>query len=228
MERKYVKKEKAPYKLIIRTNSYTGNFDRELVAYSIGILDEIQEDYADSYKKAFWTRYGGNGCNSLEEYNKFEEEYKIKELNRLYSDAEDFLKELEEKDPEAKARREERKKAREKKEYEEDINRLYDTYLCYTYQTVDDWEQDTFYNIDFYKDDSCNSIIIQLTQPLNEKFETLVTNRIKEFFENDIYNVISDYDWVCSFGEKRNGKEDYKLLDLELVDENDNVIKKYV
>ena len=123
---------------------------------------------------------------------------------------------------------EERRNEREKKEYEEDINRLYDTYLCYTYQTVDDWEQDTFYNIDFYKDDLCNSIIIQLTQPLNEKFETLVTNRIKEFFENDIYNVISDYDWVCSFGEKRNDKKDYKLLDLELVDEKDNVIKKYV
>ena len=35
---------------------------------------------------------------------------------------------------------------------EKSISRLYDTYLCYTYQEVDDWMQDTFYNIDsFYK-----------------------------------------------------------------------------
>ena len=36
-----MKKEKAPYGLLIKTDSYTGNFKRELVAYSLGVLDEM-------------------------------------------------------------------------------------------------------------------------------------------------------------------------------------------
>ena len=40
-------------------------------------------------------------------------------------------------------------------------------------------------------------------------------------------NIIEDYDWVCQFCEPRQRKEEYKLLDLELIDENENLIKKY-
>jgi len=30
------------YELVIKTNSYVGNFERELVSYSLGILDKVQ------------------------------------------------------------------------------------------------------------------------------------------------------------------------------------------
>lgn len=225
----YIKKEKAPYMLIVHTNSYTGHFERELVAYSIGILDEFQKTYGNSFKKAFWESYAGTGCTSLEAYNKFEEEFKTHELANLLTEVDMLLERLKEKDASIKDKQEERRKAIEKERYEKNINRLYDSYLCYTYQEVDDWEQDTFYNIEsYYKgSDKCDSIRIQLAKPLNEELEEIVIKRIKNFFEKDAYNIIKDYDWLCSFGERRKDKQDYKLLDLELVDSEYNLVKKY-
>ena len=60
--------EKAPYKLIIHTDSYTGNFERELVAFAFGVLDKEKSDYANSYKKAFWNSVAASDIDSLEEY----------------------------------------------------------------------------------------------------------------------------------------------------------------
>lgn len=46
------------YELIIETNSYTGNFERELVGYALGILDKVQMDLGDFHGKyemnLFW------------------------------------------------------------------------------------------------------------------------------------------------------------------------------
>ena len=116
-------------------------------------------------------------------------------------------------------------------EKEKDICRLYDRYLCNTYQEVDDWEQDIFYNIEsFYKNKEydCDTIYIQLNEPLPEHLEEIVIERIKNFFENDIYNVIHNYQWVCQFGEQNKCEKSIRLLDLELVDSDYNLIKKYV
>ena len=55
-------------KLIIHTNKYTGNFERELVAYSLGILEDSQMNHSESFQKAFWTSVSGVGIDSYEDY----------------------------------------------------------------------------------------------------------------------------------------------------------------
>lgn len=219
----------APYKLLIHTNSYTGNFDRELVAYVVGILDEYQKSHSNSYKKAFWNSVAASDIDSLEEYTSAENDPEgasafIRQLNNIEERLNSIL------NNEQLADLEDKKAKREQEEYNNSILRLYDTYLCYTYQRVDDWEQDTFYNIcSFYKNEeyNCDTIYIQLNKPLSEKLEKIVIERIKGFFENDVYNIIENYEWICQFGQPKQGKENYKLLDLELVDKDNNLIKKY-
>jgi hypothetical protein len=51
-----VKKVKVPYKLIIETDGWIGNFDRELIGYAFGILDGVQmeNDFALNERKLFW------------------------------------------------------------------------------------------------------------------------------------------------------------------------------
>lgn len=224
------KQKKAPYYLLIHTNSYTGNFDRELIAYCIGRLDDIQKDHCPEFIKPFWNSVAGGGIDSYEDYINCEEKEVADGLDDLLKCLEDIKATLDtgDKPRETFAQKEERLK---KERYEKDVCRLYDRYLCETYQQVDDWEQDIFYNIEsFYKNKeyNCDTVFVQLNEPLPEHLEEIVIKRIKEFFENDIYNIIRDYRWVCSFGEKCSSKEDYKLLDLELVDKNYNLIKKYV
>lgn len=202
-----------PYYLLIHTNSYTGNFERELVAYSIGKLDELQEEgmHAREYTKAFWNKVISPSINSYEEYIQRKKENS--EFMDIIKKAEALLGQ------------------RTDEETEEDVTELYDSYLCETYQSVDDWEQDTFYNIDsFYKNEkyNCDTILIQFNKPLSEYLENIVIERIKEFFDAQAYNIINDYIWLSHYGEIRTKKDVYKLLDLELVDSNGNLIKKYV
>lgn len=226
--------EKVPYKLIIHTDSYTGNFERELVAYAFGILDSHQEDYANSFKKAFWNSVAASDIDSIEQYAEYEDDPSgvsnmILEMNLLEDKLSRLLASEGLEDLREKINPEKRKKELEEEKYNNDIRRLYD-YLCYTYQEVDDWEQDTFYNIcSFYKNKeyNCDTIFIQLNNILPEKFEKIIIERIKGFFENDAYNIIENYDWLCQFGEGKTTKSNIKLLDLELVDENNNLIKVY-
>lgn len=35
------------YELIIKTNRYTGNFERELISYALGTLDDVQMEMGD-------------------------------------------------------------------------------------------------------------------------------------------------------------------------------------
>lgn len=221
-------KKKAPYYLLIHTNSYTGNFDRELIAYCIGKLDKEQKDYCPEFIKPFWNSYAGGGVDSLEDYKNDEDKETADGLCDLLKCLEDINSILDNESKETFAEKQERLK---KERYEKDICRLYDEYLCETYQVVDDWEQDIFYNIEsFYKNKeyNCDTVFIQLNKPLPEHLEKVVIERIKQFFENDVYNIIKNYQWICSFGHGYVGKEDYKLLDLELVDKDYNLVKKYV
>lgn len=227
---------KAPYYLLIHTDSYTGNFDRELVAYVIGILDKEQESHAKEYKKAFWNSVAASDIDSLEEYKHFalcpdSKEYVDLDLSVIDKITELF-KENNYDDKEltraVEVLKENRKKERDKQK-EKSICRLYDTYLCYTYQEVDDWMQDTFYNIDsFYKNKeyNCDTIFIQLNEPLPEHLEKIVIERIKGFFS--VYDAIENYIWICHWGEEKETQKQIQLLDLELVDSDYNLIKKYV
>ena len=61
------------YKLVIKTDSYTGNFERECIAYVLGILDEIQREinYAPEYLDSFHKEENlsfQDCANFLEEY----------------------------------------------------------------------------------------------------------------------------------------------------------------
>lgn len=155
--------QKPNYELIIKTNSYTGNFERELISYAFGILDNVQMElgrfHGDYEMDLFW-----------------EEEFKT-----------------------------------ERKGYYEDYE-LKDEYLMETFQEVDDWEQMTFYHMvgDF------NTLAVQLVQPLNEYWESIVIRRIKKFFEVNPCR----YEYTLP--------KDCKLLDLWLVDFDGNIIKNYM
>lgn len=49
-------KPRIPYVLEIECNSYWGNFEREFVAYSMGILDDVQHGrHAEEELEMFWT-----------------------------------------------------------------------------------------------------------------------------------------------------------------------------
>ena len=228
---------KVPYYLLIHTDSYTGNFDRELVAYALGILDEEQESHAKEYKKAFWNYVIAPDIDSLEEYQNCalcpeSKAYKDTQHSIFDRVVERYKENYNEQELESAIDKlKERMIKRCQDEKEKDICRLYDKYLCNTYQEVDDWEQDIFYNIEsFYKNKEydCDTIFIQLNEILPEHLEEIVIERIKNFFENDIYNVIHNYQWVCQFGEQNKHEKSIRLLDLELVDSDYNLIKKYV
>lgn len=65
---------------------------------------------------------------------------------------------------------------------EEEEYELLDRYLYETFQSVDDWEQITFYNVDF-----CNrnesKIVIQFAEMPPIKWTRIFVPRIKKFFE---------------------------------------------
>lgn len=230
------KYEKAPYYLVIRTDKYTGNFERECIAYCFGRLDDVQEGGFNTYSRAFWNSVAGTDCDSFSDMEKFEETYELK--NQIDMSL-DLLKSLEEDNPDNEdlkdtiASIEERKRKIAEENYKTDIRRLYDTYLCSTYQEVDDWEQETFYNIGRYKKNSkhCDSIYVQLKEPLSEYFENIVIPRIRTFFNDDVIEIFEKYNHVCHWNQKRpesySPYEHIKLISLELFDKDNNLIKTY-
>ena len=225
------KEKRAPFYLLVHTNSYTGNFERELVAYCIGRLDEVQRNHSREYQKAFWNSVAASDIDSYEEYMECELREECNKATDLLASLEAISKHLESKNVNIEEMLRKREERIAKERYDKDICRLYDTYLCETYQTVDDWQQDIFYNIEsFYKNKeyNCDTIYIQLNKPLPEHFEKIVIGRIKQFFEQDAYNLIEDYSWLCQFGHRSPRHEDLQLLDLELVDQDYNLVKKYV
>ena len=219
------------YYLLIHTDHYTGNFIKELIAYCFGKLCDEHSSQMDSFIKAFWCSYAGSGCNSLNDYIQLENEYEknnndILNINVFTNTIDGPIN-----NKYIKKKIEEKKEKLKMQHYETDILRLYDTYLCNTIQDVDDHKIETFYNIEsYYKNDkyNCDSIYIQLYEPLPEHLETIVITRIKEFFENDIYNIITDYEWVCHFGHKQIQNDKLNLLHLELIDNEFHIIKDYM
>jgi hypothetical protein len=155
-----------PYTLEIECNSYWGNFEREFIAYSMGILDDVQMDINHSKEELtmFWDEVFG-------------------------ITPPDFAEALE--------------------AYE-----LLRDYLFETFQDVDDWEQLTFYQIDWnimHKNGS-NVLKIQLAKPLNYYWEHIIIHRMKDFFIERPY-VYMD--------------KDAELISITLCDSKGNVVKEY-
>lgn len=162
-----------PYKLIITSNAWVGSFERELIGYSMGCLDEVQMDidFASYERALFWDEVYG------EDMPRFE-----------FEDNEDY--------------------------------NLMTDFLMETYQTVDDWEQNTFYNVEagthinvLKKPEATSCIIIQLAKPLDEHWESIIIPRMKAFFNKKIYDGLKDED---------------KIVSLCLIDAYGNIIKDYM
>ena len=129
----------------------------------------------------------------------------------------------------SKAQEEYEKKQKEK--FNNDLLRISDKYLCYTYQAVDDWEQETFYNICSHfknKKYNCDSVYIQLNEPLNDFLEEIVIRRIKQFFETNALNTINSIDNYYRNNTPIKLKETGpSLISIELIDKDNNILKTY-
>lgn len=129
---------KAPYTLILKTDVWVGNFERELIGYAFGILDgvQMQSEYAIKERTAFWQEVFGK---------------------------------------------------EEPCEYEADYE-LLTQYLFETFQTVDDWEQITFYNLRASRDrthinDKTSELLIQFASIPPIIWRNIFIKRIKNYFE---------------------------------------------
>ena len=95
-----------------------------------------------------------------------------------------------------------------------DSYELYKDYLLETFQECDDWEQLSFYYIDFdiYHKNGSNVLKIQLAKPLSSELEEIIIPRMRAFFDKKIYEFL---------------KEDDALISITLCDRKGNVVKEY-
>ena len=154
------KKQESPYRLCIHTDDYTGNFERELVGYCLGVLDSYTEENLFSYDNDDYCKH----WFYQDVMARSEKQYYMDLSKEFYNTTgyEDVLT------------------------FED--NPLIKDYLFETYQEVDDWEQFTFYYISKYfkdKEWNCNSLYIQLDKPLNEIWENIIIRRIIKFFKDE-------------------------------------------
>ena len=154
---------KIPYTLEVECDSYWGNFEREFVAYSMGILDDVQMGirHSEEELEMFWQDVFG----------------------RPHLDF----------------------------EYALEHYVLLQDYLFETFQECDDWEQLTFYSIDWdtAHKEKRDVLKIQLAKPLDEYWEGIIIPRMKEFFEKHIY------------------EDKAKLISIKLLGQTGRVIKEY-
>jgi hypothetical protein len=139
-------KPKIPYTLEVECNSYWGSFEREFIAYSMGILDDVQMDirHSEEELKMFWNEVFGQEAPDFEEaLNSYE---------------------------------------------------LLKNYLFEIFQACDDWEQLSFYQIDWdaYHRDKRHVLKIQLAKPLSDYWENIIIPRMKAFFDKKIYEYMDE------------------------------------
>ena len=149
-----------PYTLEVECDSYWGNFEREFVAYSMGILDDVQMGirHSEEELEMFWQDVFGRSHLDFE--------YALEHYVLLQD------------------------------------------YLFETFQECDDWEQLTFYSIDWNARDR-QLLKIQLAKPLDEYWEGIIIPRMKAFFAEHIY------------------EDKAKLISIKLLDEQGNILKNY-
>lgn len=152
-----------PYTLEIECDSYWGSFEREFVAYSMGILDDVQMNtrHSEEYLEMFWQEVFGRSHLDFE--------YALEHYVLLQD------------------------------------------YLLETFQECDDWEQLTFYSIDWdaWHKEKREVLKIQLAKPLDANWEGYIIPRMKAFFAEHIYD------------------DEAKLISIKLFDQNGQVVKEY-
>lgn len=152
-----------PYTLEVECDSYWGSFEREFVAYSMGILDDVQMGirHSEEELEMFWQEVFGRSHLDFE--------YALEHYVLLQD------------------------------------------YLFETFQNCDDWEQLTFYSIDWdiMHKEKRDVLKIQLAKPLDEYWEGIVIPRMKAFFAGHIY------------------EDKAKLISIKLLDGQGNIVKNY-
>lgn len=149
-----------PYILEVGCSEYWGNFEREFVAYSMGILDDVQMNirHSEDELEMFWQDVFGRSHLDFE--------YALEHYVLLQE------------------------------------------YLFESFQECDDWEQLTFYSIDWNVKDQ-ELLKIQLAKPLDEYWEGIIIPRMKAFFAEHIY------------------EDKAKLISIKLLDSQGKVVKEY-
>ena len=149
-----------PYTLEVECDSYWGSFEREFVAYSMGILDDVQMSirHSEEYLEMFWQDVFGRSHIDFE--------YALEHYVLLQD------------------------------------------YLFETFQECDDWEQLTFYSIDWDVRDR-ELLKIQLAKPFDDYWEGIIIPRMKAFFEKHVY------------------EDKAKLIGIRLLDQDGKVVKEY-
>lgn len=220
--------------LVIKTDSYTGNFERELIAYILGVLPESHINSYRIYSQAFWFTEAGSGIYSLEDKQKCDE-YLIQYFNNEEPDAKErFMKRqlevlnISKEDAEKKYLK--LKEKRELENYNNNLDRIYDTYLCYTNHKHYDRKEKTFFDICEFKGDTYESIYIQLNEAFSEHFEDMIIKRIKMFFDEDIYTEFEKYKYLCKGYKKEETPKinKFNLKGIYLLDADCQIIKTYM
>ena len=152
-----------PYTLQIEGATYWGNYEREFIAYSLGILDDVQMriEYAEDMLELFWK----------EQF--YKTPFSFEEALENYS--------------------------------------LLRDYLFETFQVCDDWDQLSFYNIDWNIRDR-EILNIQLFKPLPTEWEEIIITRMQNFFLKRPYKYLDT---------------DAKLVSIKLLNSKSEVIKEY-
>lgn len=208
---------KKNYEFIIQTDSYTGNFVREFIGYVIGILDDVQMgiNHSEEYRSMFWREeFNLNNYSGQEMYNGVDSSDNQTEN---YIEFHNYLN------------------------YLPNGYDLYEKFLKYTFQTCDDWKQHTFYHIESlskyldnesFNSSTCDSIIIQLKKPLDEKWEKIIVNRTIKFFDKNVRQDIENNniqklnkEYHRHFSTKT--VPEIKLLNLLLINKSKEIIKNY-
>ena len=187
-------------RLVIKTDKYTGNFERELVGYCFGRLSEEQEKagYGREFVRAFWQNF--STCNDFEEYKKKEEEHT--EFARLMKRADKLLG-----------------NSCVVKATLITMEDIYNDYFEYKREEVDDDYEETYYSI------NDKEISIWLQQELPGKFLQMFVQRIKSFFENNVLEVFENAIYLTKFDSLCHCDNKVKLLDLYY---EDNGVRKDV
>ena len=152
-----------PYILEVECDSYWGNFEREFVAYSMGILDDVQMGirHSEEELEMFWQDVFGRSHLDFE--------YALEHYVLLQD------------------------------------------YLFETFQDCDDWEQLTFYYIDWdvMHREKRDVLKVQLAKPFDDYWEGIIIPRMKDFFDKHIY------------------EDKAKLISIKLFDSQGKVVKEY-
>ena len=191
------------YFLIIKFDKDIKKILDKIIAYVFGTNDlEFSDEDNFPYSSVFWQNVSDSKAYTYDEYQQY---YELNLEHILRKIKKDLVKE----------------KIKETY-YKGDILRLYDTYLV----DVNFGDIISFYNINL-NDLGQNTIAVAFKKIPDGNIEDIIIDRITKISNENILNIIEQYDWICKFGFRSDIDTELKITDIYLMDSNNNIIKKY-